>query len=223
MRQFHKDTDAAYADHARLRRRLEERANRLELAGPGASGGLLQFDRGQYDAWIDEAHKAKKDYQTGRISAPEFLQRIDPDGELKSHDATRVSLPEPDRTLWREQIKRNMDFVPGQRFTDMLHLDLSVADPKWMTISAEEQIRWARGGHISLWDWCDKGFAADYQAHAEVMDNIFTLKGMGPDEQAVANFLHEAIQLTMSGELDELAKEDGLHHYGEEADSPKEQ
>lgn len=27
-------------------RNIEERANRLELAGPGASGGLIQFDRG---------------------------------------------------------------------------------------------------------------------------------------------------------------------------------
>ena len=215
MRQFRKDTDAAYADHARLRRRLEERANRLELAGPGASGGLLQFDRGQYDAWMDEAHKAKKDYRTGRISAPEFLKRIDPGGELDPRDTTQVSLPEPGRTLWREQIKRNIDFVPGQRFTDMLHLDLSSDTPSWTLISSGEQIRWARGGHTSLRDRCDKGSAADYQAHAEVMDNLFTPKGMGPDEQVVANFLHKAIQLTMSGELDELAKENGLHHYGE--------
>ncbi len=223
MRQFRKDTDAAYADHARLCRRLEERANRLELAGPGASGGLLQFDRGQYDAWMDEARKAKKDYQTGRISAPEFLRRIDPGGELDLHNTTQVSLPAPGRTPWREQIKRNIDYVPGQRFTDMLHLDLSAEDPKWIMITAEEQIRRARGGHTSLREWCDQDFSADYQAHAEVMDDIFTPKGMGPDEQAVANFLHEAIQLTMSGELEELTKEESLHHSGEEEDHPKEQ
>ena len=97
----------------------------------------------------------------------------------------------------------------------MLHLDLSSDTPSWTLISSGEQIRWARGGHTSLRDRCDKGSAADYQAHAEVMDNLFTPKGMGPDEQVVANFLHKAIQLTMSGELDELAKENGLHHYGE--------
>ena len=223
MRQFRKDTDAAYADHARLRRRLEERANRLELAGPGASGGLLQFDRGQYDAWMDEAHKAKKDYQTGRITASEFLQRIDPGGELDLHNTTQVSLPDPGRTPWRERIKRDIDFVPGRRFTDMLHLDLSAEDPNWIMITAEEQIRRARGGHTSLRDRCDKGSAADYQAHAEVLDDIFAPKEMSPDEQAVAKFLHEAIELTMSGELDELARGNGLHHYGEEADPPGEQ
>ena len=146
MRQFRKDTDIAYADHARLHRRLEERANRLELAGPGAPGGLLQFDRGQYDAWMDEAHKVKKDYRTGRITAPEFLQRIDPGGELDPHDTIQASLPEPSRTPWREQIKRNIDHVPGQRFTDILHLDLSAENPEWIMITAEEQIRWARGG-----------------------------------------------------------------------------
>ena len=221
MRQFRKNTDVAYADHARLRRRLEERANRLDLAGPGASGGLLQFDRGQYDAWMDEAHKAKMDYQTGRISAPEFLRRIDPGGELDLHDTTQVSLPEPDRTPWREQIKRDMDFVPGQRFTDILHLDLSAEDPKWIMVTAEEQIRRARGGHTSLRDWCDPDSSADYKTHAEIMDDLFAPKGMGPDEQAVAKFLHEAIQLTMSGELDELAREDGLRHSGEEENPPK--
>lgn len=55
------------------------------------------------------------------------------------------------------------------------------------------------------------------------MDNIFTPKGMRPDERAVANFLHEAIQLTMSGEVDEFAQKDGLRHYGEKADPPKQQ
>ena len=90
----------------------------------------------------------------------------------------------------------------------MLHLDLSAEDPQWIMITAEEQIRRARGGYTSLRDWCDQDSSADYQTHAEVMDNLFTPKGMSPDEQAVVNFLREAIQLTMSGELDELARED---------------
>lgn len=223
MRQFRKDTDAAFAEHARLRRRLEERVNRLELAEPGDADGLIQFDREQYDVWMDEARKAKKDYQSGHISASEFLQRIDPGGELDFHDTTQISLPEPSRTPWRAQIKRNMDFVPGQRFTDMLHLDLSADAPAWTMISAEEQIRRARGGYASLRDWCDKEASAEYKTHAEVMDNIFAPKEMTPDEQTAANFLREAIQLTMSGELDELARKNGLHHYGEEADPPKQQ
>ena len=220
MRQFRKDTDATYADHTQLCRRLEERANHLELAGPGDSGSLIQFDRGQYDAWMDDTRKIKKDYRTGRISAPEFLQRIDPGGESDPHDTTQFSLPEPGRPLLREQIKQDMDFVPGQRFTDMLHLDLSAEHPEWIMITADEQIRRARGGHTSLRNRCDKGSADDYKTHAEVMDNIFASKEMRPDEQAVANFLHEAIQLTMSGELDKLARENGMRHYGDE-DSPK--
>ena len=35
MRRFRADTDEALAAYERLRRRLEERANRLELADPG--------------------------------------------------------------------------------------------------------------------------------------------------------------------------------------------
>ena len=101
MRRFRAETDEALAIYERLRRRLEERANRLELAGPDGENHLLPFGRTQYEAWLDGAREAKKEYQAGGISAEEFLRRIDIDGEMGSRKAARDTLPEPDRTPWR--------------------------------------------------------------------------------------------------------------------------
>ena len=128
MRRFRADTDEVLAAYERLRRRLEERANRLELADPGRENHLIPFDRTRYEAWLYGAREAKRAYQAGGISAGEFLRRIDVDGELDDN-AARDTFPAPGQTPWRDHIKRDMDFVPGKRFTDMLYLDLSADDP----------------------------------------------------------------------------------------------
>ena len=126
MRRFRADTDEVLAAYERLR--LEERANRLELADPGRENHLIPFDRTRYEAWLYGAREAKRAYQAGGISAGEFLRRIDVDGELDDN-AARDTFPAPGQTPWRDHIKRDMDFVPGKRFTDMLYLDLSADDP----------------------------------------------------------------------------------------------
>ena len=113
MRRFRADTDEALAAYERLLRRLEERANRLELAGPGGENHLIPFGRTQYEVWLDGAREAKKAYQAGGISAGEFLRRIDVDGELDDYKAARDAFPEPGQTPWRDHIKRDMDFVPA--------------------------------------------------------------------------------------------------------------
>ena len=58
MRRFRADTDESLAAYERLRRRLEERANRLELAGPGGENHLIPFGRTQDEAWRDGAREA---------------------------------------------------------------------------------------------------------------------------------------------------------------------
>ena len=70
----------------------------------------------------------KESISGGRHLAGEFLRRIDVDGELDDN-AARDTFPAPGQTPWRDHIKRDMDFVPGKRFTDMLYLDLSADDP----------------------------------------------------------------------------------------------
>ena len=197
MRRFRAETDEALAIYERLRRRLEERANRLELAGPDGENHLLPFGRTQYEAWLDGAREAKKEYQAGGISAEEFLRRIDMDGELASRKAARDTLPEPDRTPWRDYIKRDMDFIPGKRFTDMLYLDLSADDPAWTMITAEEQIRKARGGHASLHDRYGVEDPVDPKAHAKELEEIFAPHELGPEEKALAQMLREAARISI--------------------------
>ena len=197
MRRFRAETDEALAIYERLRRRLEERANRLELAGPDGENHLLPFSRTQYEAWLDGAREAKKEYQAGGISAEEFLRRIDMDGELASRKAARDTLPEPDRTPWRDYIKRDMDFIPGKRFTDMLYLDLSADDPAWTMITAEEQIRKARGGHASLHDRYGVEDPVDPKAHAKELEETFAPHELGPEEKALAQMLREAARISI--------------------------
>lgn len=197
MRRFRAETDEALAIYERLRRRLEERANRLELAGPDGENHLLPFSRTQYEAWLDGAREAKKEYQAGGISAEEFLRRIDMDGELASRKAARDTLPEPDRTPWRDYIKRDMDFISGKRFTDMLYLDLSADDPAWTMITAEEQIRKARGGHASLHDRYGVEDPVDPKAHAKELEEIFAPHELGPEEKALAQMLREAARISI--------------------------
>ena len=197
MRRFRADTDEALATYERLRRRLEERANRLELADPGRENHLLPFGRTQYETWLDGAREAKREYQAGGISAEEFLRRIDMDGELASRKAARDTLPEPDRTPWRAYIKQDMDFVPEKLFVNTMRLDLSADNPEWTVITAEEQIRKARGGHASLHDRYGVEDPVDPKAHAKELEEIFAPHELGPEEKALAQMLREAARISI--------------------------
>lgn len=196
MRRFRADTDRALAAYERLRRRLEERVNRLELAPPGAEGRLIPFDRDQYAAWLDLAREAKRDYQAGRISAGEFLRRIDFHGELAPYEAERIELPPPDETPWRELIKQNMDFDPDSLFMDTDFLDLREDEPDWEIITAESQILRARGGHTSLHD----RYRADAPEDPEVStEKLAELADRKPDAETelLARVLREAAEISM--------------------------
>lgn len=197
MRRFRADTDESLAAYERLRRRLEERANRLELAGPGGENHLIPFGRTQYEAWLDGAREAKKAYQAGGISAEEFLRRIDIDGELDPRKAVRDTLPEPDRTPWRAYIKQDMDFVPEKLFVNTMCLDLSADNPEWTVITAEEQIRKARGGHASLHDRYGVENPVDSKAHAKELEEMFAPHELSPEEKALVQMLREAARISM--------------------------
>ena len=85
MRRFRADTDEALAAYERLRRRLEERANRLELAGPGGENHLIPFGRTQYEAWLDGAREAKKGISGGR-----YLRRGIPAADRRGRGTGRL-------------------------------------------------------------------------------------------------------------------------------------
>lgn len=198
MRRFRADTDGALAAYERLRRRLEERANRLELAPPGAESRLIPFDRDQYAAWLELAQEAKRDYQAGRISTGEFLRRIDLQGELAPYEAERTELLPPDRTPWRSYIKRDMDFDPGGHFMDTALLDLREAEPAWEIITAESQILHARGGHTSLHDRYQVDASEDPEAPARTLEELASGE-RDTETELLARVLREAMEISLTG------------------------
>lgn len=201
MRRLRADTDGGLAAYERLRRRLEERANRLELAPPGAEDRLIPFDRDQYAAWLDLARETKRNYQTGRISAGEFLRRIDPGEELVPYDAERTELPPPDETPWRDSIKRAMDFVSDGLFMDTDFLDLRGDEPTWEIITAKSQILCARGGHTSLHDRYRTDTPEDLEASARKLEELASGE---PDTETelLARVLRAAAEISLTGEAE---------------------
>ena len=197
MRRFRAETDEALAIYERLRRRLEERANRLELAGPDGENHLLPFGRTQYEAWLDGAREAKKEYQASGISAEEFLRRIDIDGELDPRKAVRDTLPEPDRTPWRAYIKQDMDFVSEKLFVNTMRLDLSADNSEWTVITAEEQIRKARGGHTSLHDRYGVENPVDPKVHAKELEEMLVPHEPDPQMELMKRLIAEAARSSM--------------------------
>ena len=201
MRRFRADTDGALAAYERLRRRLEERANRLELAPPGAESRLIPFDREQYAAWLDLAREAKRDYQAGRISAGEFLRRIDLHGELPPYEAERTELSPPDETPWRNYIKQDMDFTPNRRFVDTSLLDLREADPAWEAVTAESQILHARGGHTSLHDRYGADAPEDLEAPARKLEELAPGES-DAETKLLARVFREAAEISLTNGMD---------------------
>lgn len=201
MRRFRANTDGALATYERLRRRLEERANRLELAPPGVEGRLIPFDRDQYAAWLELAREAKRGYQAGRISAGEFLRRIDLQGELAPYEAERTELSPPDETTWRNCIKRDMDFVPWGRFADIALLDLQEPEPAWETVTAESQILHARGGHTSLHDRYRADAPEDLEASARKLEELASGE-RDAETELLARVLRAAAEISLTGEAE---------------------
>lgn len=201
MRRFRADTDRALAAYERLRRRLEERASRLELAPPGAEGRLIPFDRDQYAVWLDLARGAKRDYQAGLISAGEFLRRIDLHGELEPYEAERTELPPLDETPWRDLIKRDMDFVPRGRFADIALLDLREPEPAGETVTAKSQILHARGGHTSLHDRYRADAPEDLEASARKLEELASGE-RDAETELLARVLRAAAEISLTGEAE---------------------
>ena len=90
-----------------------------------------------------------------------------------------------------------MDFVPGKQFTDMLYLDLSADAPAWTMITAEEQIRKARGGHASLHDRYGVENPVDPKAHAKELEAMFSPCEPDPQVELMKRLIAEAARISM--------------------------
>lgn len=79
----------------------------------------------------------------------------------------------------------------------MLYLDLSADDPAWTMITAEEQIRKARGGHASLHDRYGVENPVDPKAHAKELEEMFAPRESDPQVELMKRLIAEAAKISM--------------------------
>ena len=131
---------------------MSERLARYMDAAEWRRDDLLPMSPTKYDEWITRAHSARLDYLGGRLTAEEFLKRIDIYTELKSYTAERKDPVSPDATDWRFRIRHDLDFDPLKEFEPMMVLDLREGDSSaaWQYFERDDLIKQSRSGQESL-------------------------------------------------------------------------
>ena len=134
----------------KLRERMYSRLLRWQNAAPSERSNLLPMDYGQYDQWSENARLAREEYVQGKLTAGEFLRKIDTTHELTSYEVDKIDLPD-EPSLWQRLVERDFRFDPERHFPEkMAHLTLGVPDPQWQILTADDLRREAQKGHQSL-------------------------------------------------------------------------
>ena len=151
-----KERDGALRTCNLLRDRMYARLLRWQDAAPTERDKLIPMDYDQYTAWSENARLARMEYLSGKLTAEEFLRRIDTTNELKSYEADRAELVE--ETAWQRMVASNLGFDAVTHYPEtMLELDLGAEEPTWELRTADELRREDQKGHQSLRDKYGKG------------------------------------------------------------------
>lgn len=143
------DQDGALKICNQLRDRMYARLLRWQDAAPGERANLMPMEYDQYEAWSENARLARMEYLKGKLTAEEFLQRIDTTHELESYEAGKAELVK--ETVWQHMVAGNFDFDPEMHYPEMMQvLDLGVAEPKWELRTRGDLRREDQEGHQSL-------------------------------------------------------------------------
>lgn len=106
----------------------------------------------QYGDWEENARAARREYVAGKITAEEFLRRIDTTHELESYVTVKQELP-PEKSAWQKRVAADLDFDPVWQYpASFMALDLREGHPQWRDLTAEDWIRKDQKGHQSLRD-----------------------------------------------------------------------
>ena len=144
------EQDEALLACKRLRDRMYARMLRYTTALPENRQDLIPIDYDQYDTWSENARLARIDYLDGKLTAEEFLRKIDTMHDLEDYtvDETQTS---PAETAWQRMVAGNIGFDPELHYPEgFMLLDLRADDPKWQTFSADDLRRRDQEGHQSL-------------------------------------------------------------------------
>ncbi len=135
-----------------LRDRMYARVLRYEDAPESQRKKLIPMTSLQYGDWEENARAARREYVAGKITAEEFLRRIDTTHELESYVTVKQELP-PEESFWQKRVAADLDFDPEQKYpASFMVLDLSkpMDHPQWQYYTREELIQKDQEGHQSL-------------------------------------------------------------------------
>lgn len=143
------DQDGALKLCNQLRDRMYARLLRWQDATPGERDKLIPMDYEQYEVWSENARLARMEYLKGKLTAEEFLRRIDTTHELENYEADKAELVE--ETMWQRMVAGDLGFDPEVHYSEMMQvLDLGAAEPKWESYTADDLRREDQKGHQSL-------------------------------------------------------------------------
>ena len=151
------DEDGALKLCNQLRDRMYARLLRWQDAAPDERDKLIPMDYEQYEVWSENARMARMEYLNGKLTAEEFLQRIDTTNELESYETVEAELVE--ETAWQCMVAGNFAFDAEIHYPEMIQvLDLGAEEPKWELRTAEDLRREDQEGHQSLREKYGKKF-----------------------------------------------------------------
>lgn len=148
------EQDDALKLFKQLRDRIYTRALRYEDAPVDQRERLIPMTMSQYGEWEVIAREARRAYIAGKITAEEFLHRIDTAHELESYDTVKQELP-PEESVWQKRVAADLDFDPVRQYPSslmVLNLRGATSDPQWEYLTTEDLIRKDQKGHQSLRD-----------------------------------------------------------------------
>ena len=150
------EQDGALQVCNQLRNRMYARLLRWQDAAPTERDNLIPMDYDQYTTWSENARLARMEYMSGKLTAEEFLRRIDTTRELESYEVDKAKLVE--ETVWQRMVASNLGFDAEMHYPETMQvLDLGTEEPKWELRTVDELRQEDQKGHQSLREKYGKG------------------------------------------------------------------
>lgn len=115
-----------------------------------------------YGDWSEMAQELRRAYLDGKISAADFIAKIDIYHEYPDFAHKKETPPTGDSTF-REKVKRGLNFDPNRHYEDMMFLELRLDESglpengaEWVVQTAREQHDADRAGDTSLVEQVEK-------------------------------------------------------------------
>jgi len=122
---------------------------RYRDAAPDGRSKLIPMVLEQYDTLSENARLVRMEYLDGKLTAEEFLRRIDTTHELVRYEAGKITFAA--ETAWQKRVARSVGFDRESAYPEeMLLLDLGGLDAKWECLTADDIRRYDQKGHQSL-------------------------------------------------------------------------